>query len=103
MIMTRLLLAGAAMMLVGASAAYAQSSTTAQAQPAPSYSYGSSGVQTSTAGHETMMGMPAYISPNDTAYSYFEPIHRGQASESEAADSSWKGPYNQLGRDSSGQ
>ncbi len=97
--MTRLLLAGAAMMLVGASAAYAQSSTTAQTQPAPSYSYGSTGTQTSTAGHE-MMGVPANLSPNDPAYSYFEPLHRGQASESEAADSSWKGPYQQLGHDS---
>src|SRR4051812_39893127 len=97
--MTRLLLAGAAMMLVGASAAYAQSSTTAQAQPAPAYSYGSTGEHTSTAGHE-MMSRPANVSPNDPAYSYFEPIHRGQASESEAANSSWQGPYNQLGHDS---
>ena len=97
--MTRLLLAGAAMMLVGASAAYAQSSTTAQAQPAPAYSYGSAGVPTSTGGHGPMVGMPAYVSPNDPAYSYFEPMHRGQASESESADSTWKGPYNQLGHD----
>jgi hypothetical protein len=96
--MTRLLLAGAAMMLVGASAAYAQSSTAAQAQPAPSYSYGSTGTQTSGAGHE-MMGVPANASPSDPAYSYFEPIHRGQASESSAAQSSWQGPYNQLGHD----
>jgi|SRR5690349_8990853 hypothetical protein len=97
--MTRLLLAGAAMMLVGATAAYAQSSTTAQANAAPAYSYGSTGAQPSTAGHE-MTNLPANASPNDPAYSYFEPIHRGQASESEAANSSWQGPYNQLGHDS---
>jgi hypothetical protein len=53
-----------------------------------------------TTGHDGLMGIPAYISPNDPAYSYFEPIHRGQASESSAADSSWNGPYNQLGHDS---
>jgi hypothetical protein len=98
--MTRHLLIGAAMLLVGSSAAWAQSSTTSQAQSAASpHSYGSAAMQ-GTTGHDGLMGIPAYISPNDPAYSYFEPIHRGQASESSAADSSWNGPYTQLGHDS---
>jgi hypothetical protein len=96
--MTRNLLVGAAMLLAGSTAAWAQQPPTAVAQgPASSHYYGAAGMNGVT-GHDNLMGIQT-LSPNDPAYSYFEPVHRGQASESSAADSSWNGPYNQLGHD----
>lgn len=99
--MTRHLLVGAALLLAGTSGAWAQAQTAAQPHMATS-AYGASGVYaesvTTPDGH--LMGVPAYVNPNDPSYSYFEPVHRGQASESSAAASSWAGPYTQLGHDS---
>ena len=98
--MTRHLLVGAALLLAGSTSAWAQSSTAAAAPPpGSSQTYNAAGMHGVT-GHDNLMGIPAYLSPNDPAYSYFEPVHRGQASESSAADSSWNGPYAQLGHDS---
>ena len=98
--MTRNLLVGAALLLAGSTSAWAQSQSTAAmpASPGPSHAYNAAGMNGAT-GHDNLMGIPAYVSPNDPTYSYFEPIHRGQASESSAADSSWNGPYTQLGHD----
>ena len=99
--MTRYLLAGAAMLLIGTSGAWAQSAQTAQSlRPANATSaYGASGVYSTTT-DGNLAGVPAYISPSAPGYAFFEPIHRGQASESEAAQSTWAAPYAQLGHDS---
>jgi hypothetical protein len=98
--MTKHLLVGAALLLAGSSSAWAQSATAAvPTQPGYQHSYDAAGMNGAT-GHDNLMGIPAYVSPNDPTYSYFEPVHRGQASESSAANSSWNGPYTQLGHDS---
>src|SRR5258708_1398609 len=85
---------------IGGAAAGAKAQRGAQAQRARwAYSWGAAG-RPAPAGKGGVTGDPAFISPSDPAYSFFEPLHRGQASESSAADSSWRGPYNQLGHDS---
>ncbi|MBI3516332.1 MAG: hypothetical protein HY060_20065 [Proteobacteria bacterium] len=77
--------AGAAV-LAGASAAWAQLDTSTQAyravEGAPATSYGASGAATLSAGGRDgnggWFGGLSVISPNDPAYSYSEPPHRGQ-------------------------